>query len=238
MTCPKIACLSPVIVALDFPDAASAVGMANRLDPAMCRVKVGKELFTSAGPAVVDALQSKGFDVFLDLKFHDIPTTTAKAVGAAARMGVWMVNVHASGGRRMMEACREALEQQSLKSLPLLIAVTVLTSLSDSDLQEIGSKASINEMVQHLATLAANSGMDGVVCSAQEASVLKCFHGADFKLVTPGIRPAYACVDDQCRTVTPSDAMQNGSDYLVVGRPITQADEPRVVLKTILASLN
>ncbi|MCK5893591.1 MAG: orotidine-5'-phosphate decarboxylase [Endozoicomonadaceae bacterium] len=238
MICPKTTCLSPIIVALDFPDVASAIGMANRLDPAMCRVKVGKELFTRAGPAVIDALQSKGFDVFLDLKFHDIPTTTAKAVGVAARMGVWMVNVHALGGRRMMEACREALEQQSLKPLPLLMAVTILTSMSDTDLQEIGFKAGTNEMVQHLTALVANSGMDGVVCSAQEASVLKCSHGADFKLVTPGIRPTHSSADDQCRIVTPLEAIQNGSDYLVIGRPITQADEPLAVLKAVLVSLN
>ena len=230
-------CLSPVIVALDFPDITSAIAMANRLDPAMCRVKVGKELFTCAGPAVVDALQSKGFDVFLDLKFHDIPNTAAKAVAAAAKLGVWMVNVHASGGRRMMEACREALEQQSLDSLPLLIAVTVLTSMSDTDLQEIGCQSGTSERVQQLATLAAGSGMKGVVCSAQEASMLRRSHDADFVLVTPGIRPKHSDTNDQRRIVTPLQAVQKGSDYLVIGRPVTQANEPVIVLETILASL-
>ena len=231
-------CSSPVIVALDFPEAASALAMADRLNPAMCRVKVGKELFTSAGPAVVEALQHKGFDVFLDLKFHDIPNTTSKAVAAAARLGVWMVNVHASGGRPMMEACREELERLQLDRQPLLIAVTVLTSMSDEELREIGYKSGAAGMVQHLAALAASSGMHGVVCSAQEAAILKQSLGADFKLVTPGIRPENSDVNDQCRIVTPAQAMQNGSDYLVIGRPITQAAEPVNVLEMIIASLN
>lgn len=230
--------LSPVIVALDFPEAAPALALADRLNPAMCRVKVGKELFVCAGPAVVEALQDKGFDVFLDLKFHDIPTTTGKAVAAAARLGVWMVSVHASGGRRMMEACREALERLQSDRLPWLIAVTVLTSMSDDDLFETGCQSGAEDRVYHLAALSVDSGMDGVVCSAQEAARLRQLYGMNIKLVTPGIRPENSGMNDQCRIVTPAQAVRNGSDYLVIGRPITRAAEPVNVLERIIASLN
>lgn len=226
---------SPIIVALDYPDQPSALRMAQQLDPKQCRVKVGKELFTRAGPVVVEQLQHQGFEVFLDLKFHDIPNTTSKAVAAAASMGVWMVNVHASGGRRMMEACREVLESHSHK--PLLIAVTVLTSMSEDDWQELGYPGSIVDRVLELASLARSSGMDGVVCSAQEVQMLTQQLGRDFKLVTPGIRPANAAGDDQRRTMTPLEALQAGSDFLVIGRPITQASDPAESVRRILAEI-
>ncbi|CAM3705240.1 orotidine-5'-phosphate decarboxylase [Parendozoicomonas haliclonae] len=229
-------CSSPLIIALDYPHADQALAMADRLDPAKCRVKVGKELFTSAGPAVVEALQAKGFDVFLDLKFHDIPNTASKAVKAAAELGVWMVNVHASGGRRMMEACREELEALTLPQKPLLIAVTVLTSMSAEDMAELGF-GSPEQQVLKLATLAKNSGMDGVVCSAMESALLKSELGQSFQLVTPGIRPEGFGSGDQRRIVTPSKAMLNGSDYLVVGRPVTQSNTPVDVLDSIINSL-
>lgn len=227
---------SPIIVALDFPDAHSALEMAQALDPGKCRVKVGKELFTSAGPAVVESLQSKGFEVFLDLKFHDIPNTTASAVRAAAELGVWMVNVHASGGRRMMEACRDVLERRGGKR-PLLTAVTILTSLEHEDLQEVGVDIEPMVQVQRLARLTQDCGLDGVVCSAREAKALRGALGDEFLLVTPGIRPADSAADDQKRIVTPAQAIENGSSYLVVGRPITRADNPNAALEAILATL-
>ena len=229
-------CQTPIIVALDFPDAASAIAMAERLDPARCRVKVGKELFTAAGPAIVESLQQKGFDVFLDLKFHDIPNTAAGAVRSAAELGVWMVNVHASGGRRMMEACREVLARRA-GSQPLLTAVTVLTSLEQEDLQEVGLDIEPMVQVQRLARLVQDCGLDGVVCSAREAKALRSTLGDDFKLVTPGIRPADASGDDQKRIVTPAQALENGSSYLVIGRPITSAGDPAQALDAILASI-
>jgi len=225
-----------VVVALDYPDQAAALAMARRLDPARCRVKVGKELFTRSGPAVVHALQDAGFDVFLDLKFHDIPNTTAQAVKAAAEMGVWMVNVHAGGGRRMMEAARAALDSVSGRR-PLLIAVTVLTSMDEADLAELGCLDPLQERVLQLATLAQRSGLDGVVCSAQEAALLKQRCGATFKLVTPGIRPADAASGDQRRIMTPRAAVEAGSDYLVIGRPITQAVSPSDAVAQICAEL-
>lgn len=226
---------SPIIVALDFPDASSAMNMADQLDPALCRVKVGKELFTSSGPAVVEALQHKGFEVFLDLKFHDIPNTTASAVQAAAELGVWMVNVHAGGGRRMMEACRDILQRRSTR--PRLTAVTVLTSLEQEDLQEVGVDIEPMVQVQRLARLTRDCGLDGVVCSAREAKALRSALGDEFLLVTPGIRPADSSADDQKRIVTPSQALENGSSYLVVGRPITKAEKPEQALEAILATL-
>ena len=226
---------SPIIVALDFPDAPAAMRMADQLDPARCRVKVGKELFTSSGPAVVEALQYKGFEVFLDLKFHDIPNTTASAVQAAAELGVWMVNVHAGGGRRMMEACRDILERRSNR--PLLTAVTILTSLEQEDLQEVGIDIEPMVQVQRLARLTQECGLDGVVCSAREAKALRNALGDNFLLVTPGIRPADSSADDQKRIVTPSQALENGSSYLVVGRPITKAEKPEQALEAILATL-
>lgn len=228
--------LSRIIVALDYPSMDQALAMAAQLDPALCRVKVGKELFTRSGPAVVDALHRQGFEVFLDLKFHDIPNTTAKAVVAAAEMGVWMVNVHASGGRKMMEEARNELDKRSGRR-PLLIAVTVLTSMLAEDLRQVGQNEEPQQQVQRLALLAQQSGMDGVVCSAQEASLLKQQLGAEFRLVTPGIRPAGSDVGDQQRIMTPANAIQAGSDYLVMGRPITQAADPIVSLQQILAGI-
>jgi orotidine-5'-phosphate decarboxylase len=220
-----------IIVALDYPDAISALALVTRLDPALCRLKVGKELFTAAGPHLVDQLQRCGFEIFLDLKFHDIPNTTAKACQAAATLGVWMVNVHASGGRRMMEAAREGLA--NFAKPPKLIAVTVLTSMAQADLMELGITATPAEQVLRLASLAQTSGLDGVVCSAQEAALLRKQLGAEFCLVTPGIRPADASADDQSRIMTPRAALENGSSYLVVGRPITKAVDPLQALQQI-----
>ncbi|WP_237065439.1 orotidine-5'-phosphate decarboxylase [Microbulbifer guangxiensis] len=227
---------SPVIVALDYDNASAALAMADQLDPALCRVKVGKELFTIAGPDVVRELVKRGFEVFLDLKFHDIPNTVAAAVRAAAELGVWMVNVHASGGSRMMRAAAEALESYG-DQRPLLIGVTVLTSTAPEELPEVGVQRPLQEQVLALATLARDSGLDGVVCSAQEASALRRECGEDFALVTPGIRPAGAAADDQRRIVTPARAMELGSSYLVIGRPVTGAPEPVEALKGILAEL-
>jgi len=227
---------SPVIVPLDFPDSEQALALADRLSPELCRVKVGKELFTRAGPAVVEALQDRGYEVFLDLKFHDIPNTVAGAIRAAGELGVWMVNVHAGGGRRMMEAAAEAL--QPLARKPLLIAVTVLTSLSQDDLRELGYEESPEQRVQRLAALAADAGMDGVVCSAQEAPVLRRERGARFCLVTPGIRLAGDDAQDQRRVVTPADAVALGADYLVIGRSITGAADPLDALSRVTAEIN
>lgn len=227
---------SPVIVALDYPDSESALALAERLDPARCRVKVGKELFTGSGPAVVEALQHKGFEVFLDLKFHDIPNTTANAVKAAAELGVWMINVHASGGRSMMEACVEMLARYP-GNRPLLTAVTILTSLEQSDLLEVGLDIEPMVQVQRLARLAQDCGLDGVVCSAREARALRGALGDDFLLVTPGIRPAESVADDQKRIVTPEQAIENGSSFLVIGRPITRSDNPGAALEAILSAL-
>ena len=227
---------SPVVVALDVATQQELTQLLNQLDPAACRVKVGKELFTLFGPQVLDQLHALGFEVFLDLKFHDIPNTVAAAVRAAAEKGVWMVNVHASGGSKMMRAAREALEPFGDKA-PLLIAVTVLTSMQDSDLAEQGIQRTAAEQVSHLARLAQESGMDGVVCSAQEAPVLRAERGEDFVLVTPGIRPADSARDDQQRIATPEEAMALGSSYLVIGRPISRANKPLDALKTINQAL-
>ncbi len=221
----------PIVVALDFDNAKETLQLVERLDPARCRLKVGKELFTSEGPQLVEALQNKNFDVFLDLKFHDIPNTTAKSVAAAAKLGVWMVNVHASGGQRMMEAAREALDKFQQK--PLLIGVTVLTSMEQQDLAGIGLNIDPKAQVERLAMLAKNSGLDGVVCSAQEAVMLKQLCGANFNLVTPGIRPSFAVQGDQRRVMTPKQAMEAGVDYMVIGRPITQAADPIEALTLI-----
>ncbi len=223
-----------VIVALDYPSADAALAFAARVEPSLCRLKVGKELFTSAGPRLVEKLVAAGFDVFLDLKFHDIPNTVAQACKAAAQLGVWMINVHTLGGRRMMETTREALE--SLQKRPLLIGVTVLTSMNEQDLAEIGLPAPAIQ-VERLARLAKASGLDGVVCSAQESAMLRAACGKDFKLVTPGIRPASASLDDQNRVMTPEAAMAAGSDYLVIGRPITQSADPVATLRAINASI-
>lgn len=226
---------SPVVVALDYSLADQALAMADLLDPRLARVKVGKELFTSAGPAVVEALMNKGFDVFLDLKFHDIPNTCAKAVGAAADLGVWMVNVHASGGRRMMEAARNELEKRSHQ--PLLIAVTVLTSMDAADLLELGLDVTPQQQVERLARLAESSGMDGVVCSAQEVGLIRNACSADFCTVTPGIRPAWSAAQDQKRIMTPAEARVAGVDYMVIGRPITQAEQPAAACQRVLDEL-
>lgn len=220
-----------IVVALDFAEAKPALALVDRLDPALCRLKVGKELFTAEGPRFVEQLVERDFGVFLDLKFHDIPNTTAKACEAAAKLGVWMVNVHASGGRAMMETARNALEKSAHR--PLLIAVTVLTSMDQAALNELGVAGALQEQVLRLATLAQQSGLDGVVCSAQEAPLLRREIGPEFCLVTPGIRPASAGKDDQSRVVTPADALRQGASYLVIGRPITQAPDPLQALHAI-----
>ncbi|HIF9444246.1 TPA: orotidine-5'-phosphate decarboxylase [Photobacterium damselae] len=225
-----------VIVALDYDNQNDALAFVDRIEPGSCRLKVGKEMFTFYGPDFVRKLHDRGHSVFLDLKFHDIPNTCSKAVKAAAELGVWMVNVHASGGERMMTASREILEPYG-KDRPLLIGVTVLTSMESSDLAGIGISRSPQEQVMNLATLTKNSGLDGVVCSAQEASLLKSNLGQEFKLVTPGIRPAGSATGDQRRVMTPVEAIAAGSDYLVIGRPITQAENPAQVLADINATL-
>lgn len=215
---------SPIVVALDYPTQKQALEMAKQLDPNQCRVKVGKELFTAAGPAVLEQLHKLDFDVFLDLKFHDIPNTCAGAVAAAAELGVWMVNVHASGGERMMNAAAEAIANKNNK--PLLIAVTVLTSMEQSDLAGIGLDIMPRHQVERLARLAKQSGMDGVVSSAQEIQLIKELCGKEFLTVTPGIRPTGSAAGDQRRIMTPQEAVSIGGDYLVVGRPITHAINP------------
>ncbi|WP_434137372.1 orotidine-5'-phosphate decarboxylase [Photobacterium leiognathi] len=225
-----------VIVALDYDNQNEALAFVNRIEPGSCRLKVGKEMFTYFGPDFVRQLHDRGHSVFLDLKFHDIPNTCSKAVKAAADLGVWMVNVHASGGERMMTASREILEPYG-KDRPLLIGVTVLTSMEASDLAGIGINQEPQQQVLNLASLAKNSGLDGVVCSAQEASILKGNLGQNFKLVTPGIRPVGSEAGDQRRVMTPVEAIAAGSDYLVIGRPITQAADPALVLAEINKSL-
>ena len=230
-------CSSPIILVLDYPNADSARALINQLTPELCRLKVGKELFVAAGPDFVRQLVTKGFDVFLDLKFHDIPNTVAHACVAAANLGVWMINVHCSGGLKMMQAARQAIDQLAGHK-PLLIGVTVLTSMTNDDLSESGISKTTDEQVLHLAELAHRAGLDGVVCSANEAKVLRAKFGKDFCLVTPGIRPAdYANQDDQQRILTPKAAMEAGSNYLVIGRPITQSANPLQALKDVIKSL-
>ena len=220
-----------IIVALDFADAASALALSKRLDPAGCRLKIGKQLFTRAGPEVVDKLQAQGFDIFLDLKFHDIPNTVAGACRSASELGVWMLNVHASGGRRMMEAARESV--QAAARPPLLTAVTLLTSLDRHDLSEIGFLAEPQEQVMRLARLAHACGLDGIVCSPNELAALAGTLPDTFLRVTPGVRPAGEVDDDQKRVATPARAIADGAHYLVIGRPITQADDPAAALASI-----
>jgi orotidine-5'-phosphate decarboxylase len=220
-----------IIVALDFAVSSSALALAERLDPAACRLKVGKELFTAAGLVVLERLMRLGFEVFLDLKFHDIPNTTAQACKAAAELGVWMLNVHALGGRRMLQAAADAIANTGQH--PKLIAVTLLTSMAQEDLADIGIAESPAQLVVRLATLARDCGLDGVVCSAQEASLLRANLGKAFCLVTPGIRPALASLDDQSRVMTPQAALLAGSSYLVIGRPITRAADPLQALRAI-----
>jgi orotidine-5'-phosphate decarboxylase len=224
-----------IVVALDYPDAASACRVVARLSPELCRLKVGKELFVAAGPDFVRELVEQGYAVFLDLKFHDIPNTVAQACKAAARLGVWMVNVHASGGPRMLAAAREALEGAERR--PLLIAVTVLTSMGPDELRAIGVDASPEQQVLRLARLTAEAGLDGVVCSALEAPALRQTLGPDFCLVTPGIRPSGSEAGDQTRVLTPIQALRAGADYLVIGRPITQATDPVATLQRISAEI-
>lgn len=221
--------LKRIIVALDYANSAEALAMADRLDPTRCRLKVGKELFTREGPQIIRGLQDRGFDIFLDLKFHDIPNTTAAACTAAADLGVWMINVHALGGRRMMEAASKAIEPFPT----LLIAVTVLTSMEAQDLSEIGLQYEPAELVPKLASLAQQSGLDGVVCSAHEARHMRDTLGGEFHLVTPGVRPAGADKADQRRIMTPAQALGEGASYLVIGRPITRAADPASAFEQI-----
>jgi len=229
-----------IIVALDVPDAAAALALAARLDASKCSLKVGKELFTATGPGLVRELAGRGFRVFLDLKFHDIPNTVAQACAAATRLGVWMLNVHASGGAAMMAAARDAVGRTAGEAglpRPLLIAVTVLTSLSAGDLAAIGVNASPEEQVLRLARLTQAQGLDGVVCSAREAAALKRALGPGFTLVTPGIRPEGSAANDQARVMTPPQAIAAGADHLVIGRPIAAAPDPQAALDAILASI-
>jgi orotidine-5'-phosphate decarboxylase len=221
-----------VIVALDYPEAGPALDLARRLDPKSCRVKVGKELFTAAGPGLVTQLQDAGFEIFLDLKYHDIPNTVAAACAAAADLGVWMINVHALGGRAMMRAAREAVDRRPRR--PRLIAVTILTSMDAAEMKDVGLAGDAPEAAVRLARLAQGCGLDGVVCSPQEAPALRRQLGEGFLLVTPGVRAATASKDDQQRVATPRQALAGGADYLVIGRPITRAPDPPAALRAIL----
>ena len=227
---------SKIIVALDYEKESDALALVDQIDPNLCRLKVGKEMFTTLGMNFVKQLHQRHFDVFLDLKYHDIPNTVARAVRSAADLGVWMVDLHASGGLRMMEEAKRILEPYG-KDAPLLIAVTVLTSMEDLDLLQIGINASPMEQVLRLAHLTQRAGLDGVVCSPQEVEILRNACGEEFKLVTPGIRPIGADFGDQRRVMTPTAAVRAGSDYLVIGRPITKADNPVEVLRSINASI-
>ncbi len=220
-----------IIIALDYADAASALNLVAELDPDLCRLKVGKELFTAAGPQLVETLVGKGFGVFLDLKFHDIPNTVAKTCEIASKLGIWMLNVHASGGLAMMQAARTGVAKSGHS--PLLITVTVLTSMDQAALNQIGVQGDVQDQVMRLARLSQQAGLDGVVCSAQEAAMLRSALGKEFCLVTPGIRPANVSADDQSRVVTPGEALRNGASYLVIGRPITQAANPLQALEAI-----
>lgn len=225
---------SPVIVALDVASVEACEKLLEQLDPTLCRVKVGMELFTLAGPVIIDMIHQRGFDVFLDLKYHDIPNTVASACRSAVQLGVWMVNVHACGGTRMLQAARESVP---LNERTRLIAVTVLTSMDTEDLKGVGVNAAPADQVMHLATQVRSCKLDGIVCSAQEAALMRQQFGADFLLVTPGVRPAGSDVGDQRRVVTPQQAIEAGSDYLVIGRPITAAADPALALRTICQDL-
>ncbi|MBK1643538.1 orotidine-5'-phosphate decarboxylase [Thiocapsa imhoffii] len=225
----------PIIVALDFSDESLALDLIERLDPSACRVKVGKELFTRAGPGLVEALQVRGFEVFLDLKYHDIPNTVAGACAVAADLGVWMVNLHIMGGARMIAAARERLERVTRP--PLLVGVTLLTSLTGDDLAAVGCPGDPLERVLALAALGHAAGLDGIVCSPREAAAVRAVEGAGFRLVTPGIRPAGGVADDQRRVMTPREALAAGADDLVIGRPITAAADPLAALRAIEADL-
>lgn len=223
---------SRIIVALDYPSTKQAIELAQTLDAKQCRLKIGKELFTRGGPQFIETIHKLGFDIFLDLKFHDIPNTVGAACRAAAELGVWMINVHALGGRRMMEAAQDSVANSS--HAPKLIAVTILTSHTDDELHEIGLSGSAEENVLRLAKLASDAGLVGVVCSAKEASILKQEISSDFLLVTPGIRPTWAVKGDQSRIMTPQKAISCGSDYLVIGRPITESDDPQRALLKVM----
>lgn len=227
---------SPIIVAVDKSNLDDALRLADQLDPTLCRLKVGKELFTSCGPAAVLALQARGFEIFLDLKFHDIPNTTAMAVKAVADLGVWLTNVHANIGLSALQRCQDILTQGNYATK--LIAVTVLTSMQNSDLQQLGIVRTVSEQALALAELAHTAQLFGVVCSAQEAPIFKPKFGADFHLITPGIRMPDDQTDDQARICTPKIAIKNGADFLVIGRPITQASNPNDKLQQILGSLH
>lgn len=227
--------MSPIIIALDFPEPKQALELVQRLDTQRCRVKVGHELFTRGGTALVETLVKQGVEVFLDLKFHDIPNTVAQACKAAAELGVWMVNVHALGGRNMLLRAREALA--AYEKPPLLIAVTVLTSLDEDDLYGLGLHGTLDENVLRLARLAHACELDGIVCSPHEIANIRQKLGNNFALVTPGIRPAHAQLNDQKRVMTPDEALKAGSNYLVIGRPITAAADPLHALREIEASL-
>lgn len=226
---------SPIIVALDYPTPEAALNFAKTVEPTQCRLKIGKELFTRGGPDMVQSIHDLGFDVFLDLKFHDIPNTVASAVKASADLGVWMVNVHASNGRRALCAAAEALSQ--FASPPLLTAVTVLTSLSEAEFAELHYGETLEQRVTRLAQLSSECGLDGVVCSPLEASALRQQMPKEFALVTPGVRPHGSDLGDQTRIMTPADALAAGSTYLVIGRPITQAVDPSVALNQIIQTL-
>lgn len=226
---------SPIIVALDNRTENDVLSLADKLDPSLCRLKVGKELFTRSGPSIVRALQERNFDIFLDLKFHDIPNTTAQAVLAAAELGIWMVNVHASAGMQAMSLAKQRLMDSKLDTL--LIAVTVLTSMDHNSLVQVGINDEVESQVSRLARLTQQSGLDGVVCSAQEAQMLRKVCGQDFKLVTPGIRLPEDNNHDQKRVCTPTQALEDGVDYLVIGRSITEAADPTAKLKQILAGI-
>ncbi len=225
-----------VIVALDFPDSDSALDFSRQVTPNQCRLKVGKELFTSAGPALVARLIDAGFEIFLDLKYHDIPNTVGAAAAAAARLGVWMLNVHALGGEAMLRAAREGIETSARR--PYLIAVTVLTSMSEQDLRALGIEEPLPQLVERLAALSLDSGLDGIVCSAREAPALRQRFGDGALLVTPGIRPRWAASDDQARIVTPEQALADGASYLVVGRPVTRHQDPLEALRRINESIS
>lgn len=226
-----------ILVALDYRHANDALSLVDQLDPSLCGLKVGKELFTAAGPALVRELVKRNFSVFLDLKFHDIPNTVSGAVAAAADLGVWMLNVHASGGSAMMAAARKSLETFGAQR-PLLTAVTVLTSFSEQDLREVGVQRDLRQQVMALALMAEQAGLDGVVCSAREAALLKKERRAGFVLVTPGIRLENSPQDDQQRIVTPRQAIQQGADYLVMGRPVTQSADPLQTLRSIMKDIS
>tara|TARA_B110000444_G_scaffold70694_1_gene66432 strand:+ start:571 stop:1254 length:684 start_codon:yes stop_codon:yes gene_type:complete len=218
-----------VIIPLDL-EYSAAIDMASNFDPSNCRLKIGSQLFTSSGPKIIKELDSKGFEIFLDLKFHDIPNTVYEAVRSAADLGVWMINVHASGGKNMLEASKNALID--FDEPPLLIAVTLLTSLSENSIQEIGLN-NLSEQVLRLAKLSHECELDGVVCASSDTVIIKQEFGKEFITVTPGIRPDQSNLNDQSRVSTPSEAVKNGSDFLVIGRPITESDDPAGALKDI-----